>query len=331
MIYYKKRHKINHIIYFVIIVLILFSCNYDRVFIEKKSYSEWLIEEDHSNDKIQINFEAGIQNQYINARNVSKTLIDTERLITIYAYSVSADSKLEKTVEYKTVTIGSLTPITSPMFLYPNIYSLYAVGINEENVAIPKFTDGIATNIQNGMDYIWDGLWDIDITTIGNNDTVQIEFNHCCTQILIDLVVDTGIVVNSVPSVSLTPPDITGLEWNLFNQGIIGPATAINSNESDMVNIAFEKTNFGFRSSYIMIPIKVDTITEMLCKFMIAIDNEDFDRTYQLKLPVYENNMESGYSYKYNVALDRDTIFYNGVEITDWYIIDINSDTLVNE
>ena len=181
------------------------------------------------------------------------------------------------------------------------------------------------------MDYIWDGLWNIDITTRDKNDSIQIEFNHCCTQILIDLVVETGIEVNSISSVTLTPPIISNLEWELFDQGNIGPATSINKNESDMVNLDFKKTAFGFRANYVMIPIKVDSLADMICRFIIDIENEDFDRTYQLNLPVYEHNMESGYAYKYNITLDRDTLFYTDVEVIDWYIIDAASATLSTE
>lgn len=281
-----------------------------------------------SKDKVKLSFLADIYSSFTRATTrTDMSPIDTERLVTIYAYTVGADSYLETSVDYQSEDTGELSPVTNSMMLYPNTYSLYAVGVNDVNTAVPIFNTGVATNIQNGLDYIWCGKWNVDVTE--GNDTITIDFQHCCTQIQVNLVVESGITVNSVTSVSLTPPDLTDISWDMFNQGAIGPSDSINVNTDDMIGMGFKKTAFGFRAAYIMVPIKVNETTDMNCTFVLEIDSEGSNRTFNLNLPVYENDMKAGYSYLYNLTLDKDTVLFSGVDVTDWNVIDVNGSPII--
>ncbi len=312
------------------LVLTLLSCQKGVVLINGWDNDD--INESGSNnqtdkDKVQMNFNATLFNQFTRSLADTTSAIDTERLATIYAYTVGKNSTLFAAVNYKSESVGALSPVTSPMYLAPNTYSLYAVGVNDANAVVPTFTNGIANNLQNGMDYIWDGIWNVD--PIGTQDTITITFKHCCTQMLVDLVVQDDITINSVTSVTISPPDTTSVEWSLFDSGAISPATSINTHNADRVYMGFKKTAFGFRSAYVMLPITVAEKTDILCEFVLTIDNESSNRTYQLEIPVYENAMKAGVAYLYNVTLQRDTLLFDGVDMTDWNVIDVNGNPII--
>ena len=85
----------KHKIYLINLILLFYSCNYDRIEIDKISYENWLeIEEDNPDNKIKINFSANILNQYTSSRTTSMSLICDERFVTLYASTVANESKL---------------------------------------------------------------------------------------------------------------------------------------------------------------------------------------------------------------------------------------------
>ena len=96
-----------------------------------------------------------------------------------------------------------------------------------------------------------------------------------------------------------------------------------------MVDMGFTKTDLGFRAAYVMVPIKVDTITNIICNMVLAVESEGYNRSYQVKLPVYENEMKAGYAYLYNITLEKDTVLFTGVNITDWNVIDFDGSPII--
>lgn len=311
-----------------IFFLILTSCSKTIIDINVDDKGDSLVDDSvNKNKKTKIDFKAAVISQLDKSRNINSEPISTERLITVYAYTAVQDSILFATVNYKTEVIGTMSPIVHPLSLITGIYNLYAVGINAPNSVVPTFTDGKAVSLQNGVDYIWDGIY--NLVPIGIQDSLSILFNHCSTQILIDLVVQSGITVNSVSSVSISPPDLLGVEWDLFNSGKIVPATSINTHPNNMVNMGFKKTDFGFLASYILVPICVDKLTNIVCNFSLRIDNENKNRDYKLNLPIYKNELKAGYAYKYHLTLERDTVLFTDVNIVDWHVIDVNGNPII--
>lgn len=285
--------------------------------------SDTLLQKDSG--KIEVQFFANVNDLLTRAASVSP--IETERYATVYAIDTKNDSTMASVVSYYSKAAGTLTPVTNPMKLNTNnVYSLYAVSVNNANTAVPVFdtSDGIATGLNNGLDYLWCGLWDAIPT--GTSATYDLTFQHCCTQVLIDLVVEEGITVNSVTSVTITPTDTTGMSWSLFNNGTIGPAMSLSDTPAYM---GFKKTAFGFSAAYVMFPIVVSGPTNMSCQFVLNINNEAANRTYALNIPVYQNELQAGYAYSYGVTLQTDTVVFNDANIIDWVTIDVNGNPII--
>ena len=234
--------------------------------------SEEIKKEDNDDQKVRINFNADIITAQTRSENSSP--IDIDKMVTIYAYTSGSNSQLSSSVSYKSETAGTLSPVTSPMELPTVDYSLYAAGVNTVNSAVPVFTDGYATDIQNGLDYVWEGIWNIDVTDA--SDTINLVMSHCCTELLVDLVVESSITVDSISSVTITPPILTGIKWSLFNSGTIDYADSINANTSNMVDMGFTKTDHGFRAAYVMVPINFDTIPNLICNNVFAVSREGY-------------------------------------------------------
>lgn len=309
-----------------LLLILVYSCTKNELIYNTAIKDKFVVCDSLDLSKGKIHFSANVYNSSTRSAEVTDP-IPTGRLTTIYAYTISENSFFSSSVKYISKLKGHLTPITHPMVLYYGSYALYAVSINAPNVAVPEFVDGFASDIRNGIDYLWAGVWNVDIAH--STDTVNLDFNHCYTQIQVDLVVEDTISVKSVASVMLTPPYIGGVKWDLFNSGAIGPTDSINADKNAMVNMPFKKTAFGFRSSYVMVPISVEEAVYFTCVFEIIIDDEIYNRTYSVNLPVFDNDMKAGYAYKYNLTLQRDTVLYSGVDVVDWNIIDVNGSPLI--
>ena len=103
--------------------------------------------------------------------------------MTFFAYS---DNNLIKTVNYTSQTAGTVTPVTgSPMYLPNGTYSFYGAGTNSTSNQTPTFTDGKATSLSNGIDYLaWTNSTATQITT---SKDFTVKFIHACTQIVLKL------------------------------------------------------------------------------------------------------------------------------------------------
>ena len=117
--------------------------------------------------------------------------------------------------------------------------------------------------------------------------------------------------------------------WDKWDNGQIGPATTLypSTDEDNMMDLGFKKTEFGFRSAGVILPVQ-DT-ANCYCEFTLNIDNESIARTYEVEFPIYQYNMQSGYAYLYNLTLKRDTVVFNSVGLDEWHIIDVNGTPVV--
>ena len=331
--YRREKYYILLFVFMAVSCSTFFSCNNDFIKINVYmggSTSDELFEKESDSTKVRVNFTADID--YMSTRATGSEAMGTERYVTIYAYTdatSSTSSILADQNEYYTKTAGVLTAVSGAMYLnVGSTYSLYAVGVNTENVPVPVFNGGFTEDINNGNDYVWEGIWDVTPKS-DSTLTYDLDMIHCCAQILIDLVVETGITVNSVSSVSITPPDTSEVIWDMFNSGQIGPASGLyaSSNTDNLMNLGFKKTAFGFRSAGIILPIQ-DT-ANFYCQFVLNIDNEVADRTYEIEFPIYQYNMQAGYAYKYNLTLENDTVIFNSVGLEEWHIIDVNGTPVI--
>ena len=163
-------------------VILLVSCTKNDIIYEKivDTPSDQEVT-DNDISRIKINFNANI-NQLTEFVSSSSTELAENRYASIFAYKRGGNLIQEET--YYSKSQGTLTPTSESLFLTSgDTYSLYAAGVNDVNVAVPSFVDGKASDLAQNMDYIWWASYGYSPTS--TNADVAVDFNHCCTQIVL--------------------------------------------------------------------------------------------------------------------------------------------------
>ncbi|MGL5682148.1 MAG: fimbrillin family protein [Marinifilaceae bacterium] len=304
--------NIHLFVYLIFFLVAICSCTKNTIEYTD-SPSSGATGEDTDNSKIQTNFNAFIS---IFNTKASVSPINTNRLATVYAYNGDTFITSEK---YTSKTIGSLEPILYPMYLSPATYKFYAAGVNNTNVAVPLFSNGIATNLVNNLDYIW---WTTANQVVAPPTTnINITFQHCCTQVVIDLNVQDGITVDSLYMMGITPTSLNNITWSLYD-GKIGPTNSINNQFSSLsVN---KLTSNNFVGQFTMVPLSEASIEYLKTYFEIHVNNENHTRKYTTPIPILKKQLLPGYSYIYELELELDTVKFNNVTIKDWINVDVN-------
>lgn len=294
------------------------GCDEDKIIYNSGHSPEEEIEQQDSTHKRRINFSAQLLTY--TTKNTSSPLL-AERYATVYAFD---NSTLSAQVKYYTKEAGTLTPVNSAMYLPTGEYDLYAVGVNRPNVVLPSFSDGICNMLANNTDYIWWGTEDVaPLYPVSN---YEIDFQHCCTQVVMQIDVESGIEVNDFGYITLTPSDISNVSWNLF-YGTIGPSATISLIPD---SAAYVKVNDStFLAQMIMAPIRVQNKISMTVSFALRINNEEVTRIYDANLPVYDMNMKPGHSYYYDLLVRTDTVVINEINIVNWVNVDVNNKPII--
>lgn len=283
---------------------------------EKISYSRDTGEEGPdtlSGGRVRVDFDAAVGSY---ATRAGFRPIGTDRYATVYAFDGAQPAA---SVKYISKETGSLTPLKSPMYLPTGRYRLYAAGINTPHTAIPLFTDGVCSGLKNNVDYLWWGVGDVIPEAPVTNYTV--DFAHCCTQVVLNLMIQNTITVDSIHYVALTPSAMGNIDWNLY-EGTIGPADAVDENAE---KLSYTRVNDSTYAAQLMTaPLRVPRAADLTATFEIRINGELEPRTYHAPLPVYRNDLLAGYSYRYDLLVKTDTVEFLTVDIIDW--VDIDAD-----
>lgn len=89
------------------------------------------------------------------------------------------------------------------MYLANGIYNFYAVSDNFSTIP-PSFTGQESEPLFNGIDYLWWGSTDQDVSSAQIN--IPIVFQHACTQVVVEVSAGDGIQLSRLLSATITPP-----------------------------------------------------------------------------------------------------------------------------
>lgn len=243
----------------------------------------------------------------------SMSPISTNTLVTIYAFHGETDNASSTAPmargTYVAQQAGMLTGVSDyKMYLSNGIFDFYAVSVNSSSRP-PVFTNGISAALQNGVDYLWWGCANYEISS--SQVTVPIVFNHSATQVVIELSAGEGVVLQSVASATITPPQ-AGATMDLTT-GVIAPATEYGTVPASMgIN--------GLKLQYTMLPLQTDS--PMTLNLSLNLNYDPTPHSYTVNIPIPEGGLQAGNSYLFQAIVDANTVSFPSVDVNDWHTVD---------
>lgn len=314
----KKTTPILFILIGMIVVSVLSSCTKNRndIIIDLGDVNNG---NGNSNDttssnkqKSLISFSASVESV---TQSKSMTALPANRYSMIWAYNASkpmSDGIINRLL-FKSEKPGTLSPVSGPMYLPNGNYNFYSVTTNSSINQNPNFNSdtGIsASNLSNGIDYLWWGSSNVSIQKTTVN--IPIIYSHSATQVVIKLIAGNGIVLNSQTAGTITPSNPASITMNL-QTGIINPATSLDSKA-----IAMGVSNFV--SQLTMLPLTMSG--KLTTTFTVLINNETVPRVYSVNIPVPSGGLAPGKSYLYKAIVNANEITFSSVNVIDWIVVD---------
>ena len=243
----------------------------------------------------------------------SMSPISTNTLVTIYAFHGETDNASSTAPmargTYVAQQAGMLTGVSDyKMYLSNGIFDFYAVSVNSSSRP-PVFANGTSVALQNGVDYLWWGCANYEISS--SQVTVPIVFNHSATQVVIELSAGEGVVLQSVASATITPPQ-AGATMDLTT-GVIAPATEYGTVPASMgIN--------GLKLQYTMLPLQTDS--PMTLNLSLNLNYDPTPHSYTVNIPIPEGGLQAGNSYLFQAIVDANTVSFPSVDVNDWHTVD---------
>lgn len=256
-----------------------------------------------------VTFNASIENLNVTrAMSLMKSGIRSH----IYAYlpstTTSGQEKLYVQGIYITSSPGILSGVDGyKMFLPNDVYNFYAVSDNASTIP-PSFINGESEFLFNGIDYLWWGAPQQDVTSSQIN--IPITFQHAGTQVVIEVEAGEGLVLRQLLSATITPPE-AGSTMQL-STGVITPATAYDRPDKMGIN--------GFTAQYIMLPLETDQPMKLTLEIMA--NDETSSRTYTAQVPVPDGALKAGNSYVFKAVINENTVSFPTVSVRNWTEVD---------
>ncbi len=269
-------------------------------------------------EKIDMFFKANVRGVFAVSSALKPIAADRDIMIDAYSAGHRVASQ-----SYTSTASASLTSANGDtLSLASGTYDLYAVGINAANERVPAFnSSGVCSSLFNQTDYIW---WsDLNYTPTYPSSTITLNFQHCATQVVVYVSPGSGITVDRVSEMTITPSNTSGCTWNLLT-GVITPATSLSTTVAAM---GVAQASGQFVGQVIMLPLKMSG--NMTLKFNALLGGETVARSYSAELPIFENNLEAAHSYKYTVSLYEDKVIINSVNIIDWISVTANNTPII--
>ena len=205
---------------------------------------------------------------------------------------------------YETKSLGIFTPTSTPMYLLGDDYDFYSISSNDTvNNNPASFESQIF--LKNGIDYIWTCALKQEVC--GHIFNVPLTYQHCCSQIILNIVEGENIYLGDIKSIKMT----YSVPTNYLNiqTGIIKPSTSIST---DFMNVPFA----GYTGQIVMVPLQSSD------SLLVSIDAEVHSvgnyKTYTAKIPLNNNELKSGYSYIYKLIIDSDNVTFSNINLTEW-------------
>ena len=167
---------------------------------------------------------------------------------------------------------------------------------------------------------------------------VDVTFSHCCTQIMIKLLIDSVTLdLSTTPTMSITASDTVNSSWYILS-GEIAPVTSINSSFRSMGVTVQSSSDTVMYGQLIMLPLQYSdslttqfNVTTQTGSGSSAVTNA---RTYEAKLPTYLGSQSyqgfmPGNCYIYYLKLTTSGIEFINVDITNWVDITVNQTPII--
>ncbi len=285
-------------------LIICISCTDNRFTIEDERID--IIPESNGKKNI-ISFQPSVHGYA--STGISSTPFPEGNMAQIFAWDVGV--QLSQYRYYRAMSPGTLSPVELPLELVNGLYDFYAVSVNSPEKP-PVFLYSVASDISNGVDYLWYRVRD---QIIVNPTTIPIQFKHCGSQIIINSVnAGDEKVVDWVSAATMAAPVLNKqTTWNLYN-GVIGAAT-----EFSMM-APLNMTAYGLTCQQLIIP--VSGVSSFYVYLQMKLWNEDEIRGYPLTLPIPDNELQAGKSYHYEILFSKDTVTVSTVNIASWIEVD---------
>ena len=186
-------------------------------------------------------------------------------------------------------------------------YNFYAVSDNFSTIP-PSFTGQESEPLFNGIDYLWWGSTDQDVSSAQIN--IPIVFQHACTQVVVEVSAGDGIQLSRLLSATITPP-VPGASMTL-STGVIPPATSYDKPDKMGIN--------GFLAQYIMLPLQ--TNDPMTLTLEVETDGNNNSKTYSVQIPVPSGELKAGDSYLFSAVINGSSVSIPSVSVKDWTEVD---------
>lgn len=216
--------------------------------------------------------------------------------------------------DYVADVAGSLSAIDTELNLTTGRYDFYATSVGTSEHA-PFFSNGVAKDLKNGVDYLWGGIWEHTIKD--RAQSIPIEFRHVATQIVLNFKEGQ---IEKMNFINVQQPHIDDSNvWTLAS-GVITPASSL-----DPVNM-LSMTMDGNVCKTEMLPIEYNGTLNV--EMNVKLIDIDIAKNYSLKLLLPDNQLEAGKSYAYYVEFKNNEPILAEVNIAPWknyvFVGDIN-------
>ena len=136
-------------------------------------------------------------------------------------------------------------------------------------------------------------------------------FRHSASQVSFEVVAGEGVTLDLLVSATITPTE-PGARMDLTT-GLIPSAVGCDKGTAAMgIN--------GTLAQYIMLPLK--TSEPMKAGFTVLTNGESASRTYTVDVPVPDNVLIAGNSYRFKAVIRGSEITLPSVGVTDWVDVD---------
>ncbi len=246
-------------------------------------------------------------------RAASATPLQANRYVTVYSFLYKEDY-LQELTDYQTLKSGILSPVTGKgLYLVEGNYEFYALSIGNKNIYPPTVFDyhtGTVGELQNGIDYLADV---IQLEKITQPTNIALTFNHMASQVMV--IVESGsstLTIDSIADATISAPLASTSEIYLFT-GTISPSKSLADSPITMaVNDSL--------CQQILLPLNYDGTLTM--KFSAYINGRNVPRNFTVDVPLVNNQLKGGSSYKYKVLLDDYNANIATATVNPWTEVD---------
>lgn len=257
-----------------------------------------------------VTFNASVEGRNLLTRSMSPMEKGIQNRLFAYKSSTANPVNAVPAAEglYVTSSPGTLVGTEGyKMYLENGIYDFYAVSDNFSTIP-PTFTNGKSEPLFNGIDYLWWHNLQQDV----NSSQIQIPivYLHAATQVVFEVSAGPDMVLNKLVSAMITPSE-PGARMDIAT-GIIPPSTTYGKADKMGIN--------GFLAQYIMLPLQ--STTAMTLSLELWVNGESDTRTYEVSVPLPNNELKAGDSYLYRTVIEENGVVFPSVSIKNWTEVD---------